>query len=338
MALSAVTARACANIALVKYWGKRDAALNLPATGSLSLTLEALSTETTVAFDETLAEDELVLDGQPAKPDELTRAKGFLDLVRAQAGVPIHARVTSRNDFPTASGLASSASGFAALAVAAAKAAGLVLSPRELSILARRGSGSAARSIFGGFVRMNAGMTSEDAFAEPVDKVAPGLAEKIRMVVAVVGGGVQKQHGSRDAMTHTAATSPMYRAWLDLVPRDLAAVQAALESGDFEQLGSLAESNALAMHASAIAARPAILYWRPATLAVLAEVRGLRATGQAAWATMDAGPHVKILTIDEDAELVSRAVVDVPGVTAVTVSGAGGAAHVVDASKVVSLV
>src|SRR5688500_18150581 len=110
-------------------------------------------------------------------------------------------------------------------------------------------------------------------------------------------------------MDHTAATSPMYRAWLDLVPRDLATAEAALAAGDLEQLGTLAEANALAMHASAIAARPAVLYWRPATLSVLAEVRGLRATGQAAWATMDAGPHVKILTTDDDAELVARALV-----------------------------
>ena len=337
MALSQVTARACANIALVKYWGKRDAALNLPATGSLSLTLDALSTETTVAWDESLTSDELVLDGQPAKPDEVVRVTKFLDLVRAQTGVQIHARITSRNDFPTASGLASSASGFAALALAATRAANLTLAPRELSILARRGSGSAARSIFGGFVRMHAGVTSEQSFAEPVATVAPALAEKLRMVVAVVGGGVPKSHGSRDAMEHTAATSPMYRAWLDVVPRDLAMLEAAIASGDLEQLGTIMEANALAMHASAIAARPTVLYWRPATLAVLSEVRGLRATGQPAWATMDAGPHVKILTTEDDSELVARAVIDVPGVTAVTVSGVGGDARVVDASAVVAL-
>lgn len=337
MGLPAVTARACANIALVKYWGKRDAALNLPAAGSLSLTLQALSTTTTVELVEAVGDDELVLDGQPAREDELARVTAFLDLVRSQAGVPLRARVTTRNDFPTASGLASSASGFAALALAATRAAGLELPPRELSILARRGSGSAARSVFGGLVRMHAGVSSEEAFAEPVEPVAAGFLERLRMVVAVVGGGTPKLKGSRDAMTHTAATSPMYRAWLDVVPKDLAAAQAAIAAGDLERLGELAEANALAMHASAIAARPAILYWRPATLAVLAEVRGLRATGQAAWATMDAGPHVKILTTDDDAELVSRALVDIPGVTAVTVTAAGGPAELVDAAQVVAL-
>jgi diphosphomevalonate decarboxylase len=334
--LPAVTARACANIALVKYWGKRDAALNLPAAGSLSLTLEALTTETTVAFDDSLSSDELMLDGAPANEAAITRVTKFLDLVRAEAGVPIKARVTSRNDFPTASGLASSASGFAALALAASRAAGLALEPQALSVLARRGSGSAARSVFGGFVRMHTGPRAEDGYAEPLT-AGVGFADHLRMVVAVIGGGVPKQHGSRDAMDHTAATSPMYRAWLDLVPKDLAAAEAALVKGDFDALGAIAEANAMAMHASAIAARPSVLYWRPATLAVLAEVRGLRATGKHAWATIDAGPHVKILTTDMDAELIKSAVAEVPGVTAVAISAVGGGATLVDPARVVSL-
>jgi diphosphomevalonate decarboxylase len=337
MSLPVVTARACANIALVKYWGKRDAALNLPATGSLSLSLDALTTETTVAFDESLAADVLILDGEPAKPEQLARITNFLDLVRAAAGVPIRACVTSRNDFPTASGLASSASGFAALALAATRAANLTLEAEALSILARRGSGSAARSVFGGLVRMRTGTASEESFAEPVETVAPGFLDNLRIVIAVVGGGVPKTHGSRDAMDHTAATSPMYRAWLELVPKDLAAAEAAIAKGDLAALGAITESNAFAMHASAIAARPAILYWRPATLAVLEEVRGIRATGRASWATMDAGPHVKILTTVADADLISQAIVDIPGVTAVTIAAPGTPAEVVDASQVVAL-
>jgi diphosphomevalonate decarboxylase len=321
--MEAVTARACANIALVKYWGKRDALLNLPAAGSLSLTLDGLVTETTVQFDETLDDDALILDGAEAGEDR--RVTAFLDLVRAQAGIPIHARVTSRNHFPTASGLASSASGFAALAVAATRAAGVELPARELSILARRGSGSAARSIFGGFVRMYAANASEDAYAEPIESP---LADRIRMVIAVVGGGAPKAHGSRDAMDHTAATSPMYRAWLDLVPRDLEEAEAALAAGDVERLGALTEGNALAMHASAIAARPGVVYWRPVTLALLEEVRGLRARGAAAWATMDAGPHVKVLTTAEEAEGVAARLRGLEGVTGVTISAAGSGAHV----------
>ena len=160
-----VTARACANIALVKYWGKRDSALNLPATGSLSLTLDALTTETTVEFDPALAADTLELDGVAV---DVRRIAGFLDRVRLRAGLATFARVVSRNNFPTASGLASSASGFAALALAASRAAKLQLDDQSLSALARHGSGSAARSIFGGFVRMHAGATDAEAYAEPL--------------------------------------------------------------------------------------------------------------------------------------------------------------------------
>ncbi len=351
--MTTATARACANIALVKYWGKRDAALNLPAAGSLSLTLAALVTETTVAFDPALAADTLELDGLPGSAADLARTTAFLDLVRAEAGlahrapevgtddprarvllrapevgtddprarVLLRARVTSRNHFPTASGLASSASGFAALALAATRAAGLTLEPHALSVLARRGSGSAARSIFGGFVRMH-----DAGYAEPI---ASPLVDQVRMVIAVVGAGAPKTHGSRDAMEHTAATSPLYRAWLELVPRDLAAAEAALAAGDLAALGAITESNALAMHASAIAARPAIVYWRPATLALLAEVTGLRQAGVVAWATMDAGPHVKVLTTADDADTVASALLAIAGVTAVTISEVGGPAQVV---------
>lgn len=321
------TARACANIALVKYWGKRDAARNLPAAGSLSLTLGALVTETTVSFEPALATDELILDGSTARPADLQRTSAFLDLIRSQARIATRARVTSKNEFPTASGLASSASGFAALAVAATTAAGLALSLRELSMLARRGSGSAARSIFGGFVRMHAGHEADgsDAFAEPI---VSRLADRVRMVIAVVGGGAPKTHGSRDAMDHTAATSPFYRAWIDLVPGDLAAAEGALAAGDLAQLGTIAEANALAMHASALAARPAIVYFQPATLALLAEVRALRERGHAAWATMDAGPHVKVLTSIDEADAVAAALRAVPGATEVTISGPGGPATV----------
>lgn len=327
--VSTATARACANIALVKYWGKRDARLNLPAAGSLSLTLDALVTTTRVAFDGGLARDELVLDGAPAAPAVLARTSAFLDLVRAIAQLAAHARVDSRNEFPTASGLASSASGYAALAVAAIAAAGAELSGPALSLLARRGSGSAARSVFGGFVRMHAGRADDgsDAFAEPI---ASPLTERVRMVIAIIGGGAAKSHGSRSAMDHTAATSPLYHAWLALVPRDLAQAQAALAAGDLEALGAIAEGNALAMHASAIAARPAVIYWQPATLAALAEVRALRAAGRAAWATIDAGPHVKVLTTARDAGDVAATLRAIAGVTDVLIAAAGGPATILE--------
>lgn len=327
----AITARSCANIALVKYWGKRDAALNLPAAGSLSLTLAALVTETTVERDPSLARDELRLDG--AEVSEAVRAKTsrWLELVRERAGARDYARIDSVNRFPTASGLASSASGFAALAVAASRAYGLALAPRELSILARRGSGSAARSIFGGLVRMHAGRAADgsDSYAEPLARSA---LPPLRMLIAVVGAGVVKEHSSRDAMDHTAETSPYYAAWIDQVPRDLAAAERAIAAGELAALGALAEANALAMHASAMAARPAVIYWQPTTLALLARVRELRRAGTPAWATMDAGPHVKVLTAEPDASAVAAALADVAGCSRVIESAPGPGASLVESA------
>jgi diphosphomevalonate decarboxylase len=320
------TARAHANIALVKYWGKRDAALNLPAEGSLSLTLGALTTTATVRFDEALAADRLVLDGAPAAPGALARMSEWLDLVRAAAKLDWRADVVSANDFPTASGLASSASAYAALALAASAAAGLELDGRALSILARRGSGSAARSIYGGFVRMEAGRREDgaDAFASPIaSAMARDLAARVRMVVAVVGGGIAKKHGSRDAMEHCAETSPLYAGWLASVPGDLDAAEAAIADGDVHALGRIAEGSALAMHAAAMASRPAVIYFQPPTLACMAAVEALRGAGRVAYYTMDAGPHVKVLTVAADADDVAAALRAVPGVTDTIVSAAG---------------
>jgi diphosphomevalonate decarboxylase len=325
--VNTVTAIARANIALVKYWGKRDVERNLPAAGSLSLTLDALTTVTSVAFDPRLGADTMTLGRRPAAAPDVARVSAFLDVVRRRAGIATRARVDTINHFPTASGLASSASGYAALAVAATAAAGLDLPARELSVLARIGSGSAARSIFGGLVRMHAG--ADDAWAEPIAG-ADALAERLRMVVAIVGGGAAKSHGSRDAMQHCTDTSPYYAAWLATVDRDLAAAEAAIARGDVAALGAITEANALAMHAAAIASRPAIVYWQPATLAALATVRALRDRGTLAWATMDAGPHVKVLTDAGDADEVAEAMRRTDGVGEVVISGAGRGAMVIE--------
>jgi diphosphomevalonate decarboxylase len=323
-----VTARACANIALIKYWGKRNAQLNLPAAGSLSLTLDALVTETSVQFDHALSADAMTLDGRAASSKELHRTSQWLDLIRARAGIAQRARIATRNHFPTASGLASSASGFAALALAASRAAGMTCDGPALSILARLGSGSAARSIYGGFVKMEAGsaIDGSDAFAHPL---ASTLVDKVKMVICVVGGGAPKTHGSRDAMDHTEATSPLYQAWVQCVPADLKTAEHALSAADLLALGTIAEANAMAMHASAMAARPAVIYWQPATLALIHAVRALRDSGLAAWATMDAGPHVKVLTSAADADAVAIALRAVTGVTDIIISGVGAAASVV---------
>jgi diphosphomevalonate decarboxylase len=327
----AATAVAGTNIALVKYWGKRDAALNLPAAGSLSLTLADLGTRTRVAFVDGLAADRVVLNGAVADAAVAARVSKFLDRVRARAKVDARADVTTENSVPTAAGLASSASGFAALALAAARAARLDASAAELSELARLGSGSAARSIFGGFVEMAAGERADgrDAVAAPV---AGGEAfGDVRLVVAVTSAGA-KAIGSTAAMELTARTSPFYASWIAGVPADLVEARAAIGARDLRRLGVVAERSALRMHASAMAADPGILYWNPATLAAIEAVRALRAAGTAAYFTIDAGPHVKVLCAAADAPAVEAALSRAPGVLRTVVASPGPGARIVEAT------
>jgi len=322
-------ARACANIALVKYWGKRDEALNLPAEGSLSLTLAALPTETSVSFEEALPGDEFHLDGVLAGDGEHKRLSRWLDILRARAGTSTRARVESTNGFPTASGLASSASGFAALAVAAAGALDLALDERELSIVARRGSGSAARSIFGGFARMHRGDLDDgsDSFAE---NLPVGRGWDLQMVICVVGDGGRKAVSSRAAMDACRETSPLYTGWLTSVPGDLRDAVAAIAARDVAALGAVAERSALTMHAAALATRPGVCFFAPGTIACMDRVRALRVDGVPAYFTMDAGPHVKVLTTSEMAATVADAMREVPGVGNVFSSGPGEGARLVD--------
>ena len=326
------TAVAGTNIALVKYWGKRDEVLNLPATGSLSLTLDRLGTRTRVAFDGgDGAGDRVTLDGATASEKVAARVTTFLDRVRAQAGISARATVVTDNSVPTASGLASSASGFAALALAATSAAGLMLAPTELSVLARLGSGSAARSIFGGFVEMAPGAHADgsDAAAHPLDAGAGWEAAggwNVRLVIAITAAG-EKALGSTAAMRRTAETSPYYQAWVGCVDGDLAAARAAIARRDLAALGLVAERSAMRMHASAMAADPPILYWNPATIAAISRVRALRAEGASAFFTIDAGPHVKVLCDAREAEAVAAALAETPGVLRTLIAAAGPGAR-----------
>jgi diphosphomevalonate decarboxylase len=326
------TARAGTNIALVKYWGKRDKVLNLPATGSLSLTLGELGTETRVRFaaDAGLPDgrDRVLLGDEPAGETFAARVRGFLDLVRARAGVRLPAEVSTTNSVPTAAGLASSASGFAALALAATRAAGVELSPAELSVLARRGSGSAARSIFGGFAEMAAGSALDGADAHAHQLLGPE-AWDVRLVVALTTRA-QKPLGSTAAMERTAATSPYYPAWVASAERDLPEARAALESRDLGKLGAIAERSALRMHACALSAEPAIFYWNPGTLAAIRAVLELRETGTPAYFTIDAGPHVKVLCAAAHAPAVEAALQRVTGVERTIVATPGPGVQLVE--------
>jgi diphosphomevalonate decarboxylase len=324
--LPAATATAHANIALIKYWGKADDDLIIPVTPSLSLTLDALYTTTTVRFG-AVAADTATLDGEPVTGKAMARIVALLDLVRDRAGIDLAAEVTSVNTVPTAAGLASSASGFAALAGAAAAAAGLDLSDRELSRLARRGSGSASRSIFGGLAVWHAGTDDESSYAEPVADPT-GLAGQLAMVVLVLDAG-EKSVSSREGMRRTVQTSPDYRPWVDAHAGHLAEALAAVEAGDLPRLGAVAETNAAGMHATMRSAVPPVDYLTDASRAALQAVRDAREAGLPAWATMDAGPNVKVLTsaeraVEVDAWLRDRLAASAPGLgTVVAYAGPG---------------
>lgn len=320
------TAVAHPNIALIKYWGKRDERLMIPYVASLSMTLDVFPTTTTVRLVPGARADSVTLDGSPAEGEPRRRVVAFLDLVRRLAGRAEPAAVDTRNRVPTGAGLASSASGFAALALAGAAAYGLDLDPTALSRLARWGSVSASRSMFGDFVICHAGRGSGTAadlgsYAEPV----PVADFDPALVIALVNAG-PKAVSSRAAMRRTVETSPLYQAWATSSKTDLSEMRAALRRGDLEAVGEIAERNALGMHATMLAARPAVRYLSPATVAVLDGVLRLRADGVPAYATMDAGPNVKVLCHRTDAALVTEAVrAAAPGCSVVTARRGPGA-------------
>ncbi len=324
------TARAHSNIALVKYWGKRDPTLNLPAADSLSMTLEALSTVTTVTFDTDLSTDQVTLDGQAlsAQGRPWRRVATFMDWIRNASGRRTHARVETKNNFPTAAGLASSASGFAALAMAASHAAGLDWDRRRLSRLARRGSGSAARSLFGGFVHMRAGDRDDgsDAYAEALfDRHHWPLT----CLVALTTSG-PKSISSTAGMTQTQETSPLFEPWRATVAGDIDAASQALKERDFSALTRVAERSCLRMHATALGADPAVLYWQPATVAVIHAVRQARDKGLPCFLTIDAGPHVKVFCPTDQTLEVRAFLDDLEAVQQVLESGPGPAAQLLD--------
>ncbi len=328
----AAVAQAQPNIALVKYWGKRQQALNLPVVGSLSITLDSIWTRTRVAFDPALQTDRFLLNGEAvgdgADTGPLRRVSACLDLLRARAGVATRAWIDSRNNFPTGAGLASSASGFAALVTAAAAALGLELDDTEKSALARQGSGSAARSIFGGFVEWSRGEHEDgaDSVARPLLDAA---AWPLQVVIAITSTR-QKSVGSTEGMNRTAQTSPYQQAWIDTQDADLAEARSAVAARNFARLADVSEFSCLKMHALAMAARPGLLYWNGATVEGMQRVRALRAAGVPVFFTIDAGPQLKAVCLPEATSAVHEALRDIPGVLNVTETGLGAGAQLLD--------
>jgi len=316
-----ITAKANSNIALIKYWGKRDVALNLPAVGSVSMTLDGLETTTSVEFSSQLSGDTFYLNNRPAQKDETVRLSRFLDLVREKAGSELKAEVHSANNFPTAAGLASSASGFAALALAATRALGVELTSGQLSELARQGSGSAARSVFGGFVQMHHGRNPDGS-----DAVAEQIADEsfwdVRLLIAITTTE-RKKTGSTDGMELSRRTSPYYQAWMDHQQEDLLEMRRAILARDFHKVGELSEFSCLKMHALALSSNPGLIYWNGTTVKAMHLIRELRHSGLPVYFTIDAGPQLKALCLPEAAQQVQGALSDLNGVQTCLVSRPG---------------
>lgn len=314
-------ATAAPNIALIKYWGKRDRARNLPAVGSISVTLADLATRMRVEFDDTIDTDTLTVNGA-SEPGMLPRVSRCLDAVAGEGRR--YARVDSVANFPVAAGLASSASAFAAVVVAAAGASGRDLDRHTLANLAGRASGSAARSLYGGFVELQ---NNDDEVV--VQTIRKADEWPLRVVVAITSSG-PKPVGSGEAMERSRRTSPFYRRWVDEQPGDLADARAAIETRDFERLAAVSEHNCLKMHSVMWASRPPIVYWNSATLDCMQRIRELQAEGRAVFFTIDAGPQVKAVCTPDDAARVQSALAEIDGVVDVMASGLGPGAALSD--------
>jgi diphosphomevalonate decarboxylase len=296
MSLRKATAVACANIAVIKYWGNRDHALRLPANPSLSMNLAGLETRTTVTFAADLPDDEVSIGGASATGAARGRVVEHLNLIRLCAQTTLRARVESHNNFPSGAGIASSASAFAALTVAAAAAAGLKGSEAQLSALARRGSGSASRSIPAGFAEWRMGTGDADSVAV---SVAPPEHWALADVIAVLSTR-HKATGSTEGHA-LADTSPLQAARVAGAAERLAACRTALLERDFDSLAGVVEADSTLMHAVMMTSTPPLYYWEPLTLAVMSAVREWRAAGLPVCFSIDAGPNVHCLTPSEHA-------------------------------------
>ena len=317
------TALAHPNIAFIKYWGNQDDRLRLPANPSLSMNLAALFTVTSVTFDPDLPGDRLIINGAPAAGPALERVADQLDLVRTLAGLNQPARVESTNNFPMGSGIASSASAFAALSLAGAAAAGLDLAEADLSRLARRGSGSASRSVPGGYCQWQTG----DDLTSMAVSIAPAEFWDLRDIVAI-SSQEHKPVGSTGGHA-LAATSSLQAARVAGVPERLRLCREALLARNLPALGAVIEEDAIIMHAVMMSGRPPLYYWNPTTVAVIQATQEWRQAGIPVFFTVDAGPNVHLVCEAAHAPIVASLARRIPGVIDILTSGPGGPARLV---------
>ncbi len=318
------TVEATPNIAVVKYWGKRDNKIILPMEGSQSFTIDSLKTRTTVMFSDKFKEDEFWLNNKKVDltDKEIAERMQQLNIIRERAGITLKAKIVSINCFPTAAGFASSASGLAALACAASRAAGLNLSAKELSILARLGSGSACRSVVGGFVEWHKGTKEDgsDSFAETI--YPANHWPELRLVSAVLAEG-KKKVSSRAGMKQTVATSVLYTARLAYLPTLLKEMREAVGRKDFAKFAELTMRESNNMHATMLDTWPPIMYLNDLSKQVIYAVGELNANEIKAAYTFDAGPNAHIYTLEKNVPEVKRMLEGINGVQKVIVSKIG---------------
>lgn len=317
------TAFANPNIAFIKYWGNHDNTLRLPMNGSISMNLDGLYTRTTVSFQRSMPFDELIINGHEVAGGGLERVSDILDIVRGMANIHERAEIISENNFPSGAGIASSASAFAALALAGSKAAGLNLSELELSRLARRGSGSAARSIPSGFVEWQAGNNDEDSFAF---SIASPDHWKLADCIAIVSTA-HKKTGSTEGH-YIASTSPLQAARIADTPRRLDLCRSAILNRDFDAFTSIVELDSDIMHAVMMTSTPALHYWKPASLEIMQSVRQWREDGMQVCYTVDAGANVHVICPETEAHTVDQYLRKLSGVENVLIARPGGAAQI----------
>ena len=319
--MQTATAISNPNIAFIKYWGNRDERLVLPQNPSLSMNLDGLYARTSVTFHRGMQFDTLTINAEPAAAAALNRVSRFLDSVRALAGTSLHAQVESVVNFPIGAGIASSAAAFAALSLAAAAAAGLDLSEKDLSRLARLGSGSAARSVPGGFVEWQTGTGDADSYAF---SIAPASHWDLVDCIAIAAAG-QKPVGSSEGHT-LAGSSLLQPVRVASAPHRLENARAAILARDFPALAEVIELDSNLMHAVMITSRPSLLYWEPASIEIMKSVQKWRAGGLPCCYTLDAGPNVHVLCPAQHASQVAAQLRAIPGVSQVLSAHPGGPA------------
>ena len=323
-------ARAHSNIAFIKYWGNRDHRLRLPANASLSMNLSELHTTTTVEWAATIDSDKLEINGAAASPAALDRVSAHLDIIRRRLDIRSFAQVSSSNNFPMGAGIASSASAFAALTLAAVSACGADMTERELSALARMGSGSAARSIPSGFVQWHAGDTHETSYAETfVSRDHWALVD----VVAVISRR-HKLTGS-SAGHREADSSILQSARVAGADHRLSAIRSAVISRDFAAFAEIVEEDSNLMHAVMMTSKPPLFYWDPFSLRIMQAARAWRlADGLRVCYTLDAGPNVHCICEAADAPAIVANLRALSPDIEIRQSGVGGGACVLPATAV----